>query len=51
MNAIEVEIEIAQTDLIIPQNVVVEANQSGLISESIIDITPKTTLPAGVVYC
>jgi phospholipid/cholesterol/gamma-HCH transport system substrate-binding protein len=48
-NAIDVEIEISQTDLIIPRNVVVEANQSGLISESIIDITPKTTLPAGVV--
>lgn len=48
-DAIDVEIEIAQTDLIIPRNVVVEANQSGLISESIIDITPKVTLSAGVV--
>ncbi|BDI17632.1 hypothetical protein ANSO36C_34340 [Nostoc cf. commune SO-36] len=48
-NAIDVEIEIAQTDLIMPRNVVVEANQSGLISESIIDITPKATLPTGVV--
>ncbi|MBN3872534.1 MlaD family protein [Nostoc sp. JL33] len=48
-NAIDVEVEIAKTDLIIPRNVVVEANQSGLISESIIDITPKATLPAGVV--
>ncbi|MEH2400007.1 MlaD family protein [Nostoc sp.] len=48
-NAIDVEIEIAQADLIMPRNVVVEANQSGLISESIIDITPKATLPVGVV--
>lgn len=48
-NAVEVEIEIAQTDLIIPLNASVEANQSGLISESIIDITPKATLPPGVV--
>ncbi|MEH2278862.1 MAG: MlaD family protein [Nostoc sp.] len=48
-NAIDVEIEVVQADLIIPRNVVVEANQSGLISESIIDITPKATLPAGVV--
>ncbi|MEH2001597.1 MAG: MlaD family protein [Nostoc sp.] len=48
-NAIDVEVEIAKTDLVIPRNVVVEANQSGLISESIIDITPKATLPAGVV--
>ncbi|WP_193198777.1 MlaD family protein [Nostoc sp. MG11] len=48
-NAVEVEIEIAQPDLIIPLNASVEANQSGLISESIIDITPKATLPTGVV--
>jgi phospholipid/cholesterol/gamma-HCH transport system substrate-binding protein len=48
-NAIEVEIEIAQPDLIIPSQVKVEANQSGLISESIVDITPKTTLPPGTV--
>ncbi|MBW4689631.1 MAG: MCE family protein [Komarekiella atlantica HA4396-MV6] len=48
-NAVEVEIEIAQPDLIIPRNVSVDANQSGLISESIIDITPKATLPTGVV--
>ncbi|MBD2212542.1 MCE family protein [Nostoc linckia FACHB-104] len=48
-NNIEVEIEIPQGDLIIPSNVVVEANQSGLISESIIDITPKAALPTGVV--
>lgn len=44
-NAVEVEIEISQSDLIIPRNVLVEANQSGLISESIIDITPKASLP------
>ncbi|MEH2325404.1 MAG: MlaD family protein [Nostoc sp.] len=48
-NAIDVEIEIGQTDLLLPRNVLVEANQSGLISESIIDITPKATLPTGVV--
>ncbi|MDZ8027991.1 MAG: MlaD family protein [Nostoc sp. SerVER01] len=47
-NVIDVEIQIVQRDLIIPRDVVIEANQSGLISESIIDITPKTTLPAGV---
>ncbi|MEJ1931937.1 MlaD family protein [Nostoc sp. NIES-2111] len=46
-NAVEVEIEIAQPDLIIPRDVVIEANQSGLISESIIDITPKSSLPTG----
>ncbi|MEA5569314.1 MlaD family protein [Anabaena sp. UHCC 0399] len=46
-NAVEVEIEISQPDLIIPRNVLVEANQSGLISESIIDITPKASLATG----
>ncbi|ABA22287.1 conserved hypothetical protein [Trichormus variabilis ATCC 29413] len=46
-NAVEVEIEFAQSDLIIPRDVVIEANQTGLISESIIDITPKSSLPTG----
>ncbi len=48
-NTVEVEIEIAQSDLIIPRDVSVEANQSGLISESIIDITPQKSLPSGVI--
>ncbi|MDJ0676456.1 MAG: MlaD family protein [Calothrix sp. MO_167.B42] len=47
-NNVEVEIEISQTELIIPKDVTVEANQSGLISESIIDITPNKNLPSGV---
>jgi phospholipid/cholesterol/gamma-HCH transport system substrate-binding protein len=47
-NAVDVELEISQPDLVIPKDVVVEANQSGLISESIIDITPKTAVPSGV---
>ncbi|HLO86447.1 MAG TPA: MlaD family protein [Nostocaceae cyanobacterium] len=46
-NAIDVEIEIAPADLVIPRDVVIEANQSGLISESIIDITPKSNLTTG----
>jgi phospholipid/cholesterol/gamma-HCH transport system substrate-binding protein len=44
LNNVEVEVNITQPDLKIPRDVKVEANQSGLISESIIDITPKTTL-------
>ncbi len=44
LNNVEVEIEISQPDLRIPRDVKVEANQSGLISESIIDITPNATL-------
>ncbi|WP_414549570.1 MlaD family protein [Anabaena sp. CCY 0017] len=46
-NAIEVEIEIFPADLMISSDVVIEANQSGLISESIIDITPKKSIPIG----
>ncbi|MCX7593240.1 MAG: MlaD family protein [Fischerella sp.] len=48
-NNVEVEIEIANPNLIIPRDVRIEANQSGLISESIIDITPESTLPPGTV--
>ncbi|WP_084777049.1 MlaD family protein [Anabaena sp. PCC 7108] len=45
VNSVEVEIEIGDPNLLIPYNSSIEANQSGLISESIIDITPKTKLP------
>ena len=48
-NAIDVEIQINSPDLTIPSNSVIEANQSGLISENIIDITPKRNLPSGSV--
>ncbi|WP_414587581.1 MlaD family protein [Scytonema sp. PCC 10023] len=48
-NNVEVEIDITKSDLIIPSNVIVEANQSGLIGEIFVDITPKTELPPGVV--
>ncbi|WP_088240230.1 MlaD family protein [Calothrix rhizosoleniae] len=47
-NNVDVEIEISQPELIIPRDVTVEANQSGLISESIIDITPKKPVASGV---
>lgn len=47
-NHVDVEIEITDPNLIIPNNVRVEANQSGLISESIIDITPLEKLPLGL---
>ncbi len=44
-NAVDVEIEITNPNLIMPRDVRVEANQSGLISESIIDITPRSLIP------
>lgn len=44
VNAVEVEVEITNPNLLIPADSVIEANQSGLISESIINITPKSSL-------
>lgn len=48
-NGVEVEIEIGSADLIIPRDVSIAANQSGLISEAILDITPQKPLPANAV--
>ncbi|MFM7408974.1 MAG: MlaD family protein [Cuspidothrix sp.] len=47
-NAIDVEIQIDSPNLTIPSNALIEANQSGLISENIIDITPKGDLPQNI---
>ncbi|MEW5858275.1 MAG: MlaD family protein [Cyanobacteriota bacterium] len=47
-NGVDVVMEIARADLLIPRNVVVEANQSGLLSETSIDITPVKPLQADV---
>lgn len=47
-NYVEVELEFFQPNLIIPRDVLIEANQSGLISESVIDITPRTQIPSGI---
>lgn len=43
-NAIDVLVEITQPDLRIPNDVIIEANQSGFIGETTIDITPQNTL-------
>ncbi|MEA5598753.1 MlaD family protein [Rivularia sp. UHCC 0363] len=43
-NSVDVKLDINKTDLIIPRDVKIEANQSGLISESIIEITPQRTI-------
>lgn len=40
-NGVEVELEIEQPDLVIPRDVTIEANQSGLISEGVVDILPR----------
>jgi phospholipid/cholesterol/gamma-HCH transport system substrate-binding protein len=44
-NRVEVEVEISPADLVIPKDVTVEANQSGLIGETYIEITPVNGLP------
>ena len=44
-NGIDVVIEIERADLLIPHDVKIEANQAGLISQTSVDITPKTVLP------
>jgi len=49
VNSVEVEIEITSKDLMIPHDATIEANQSGLINESIIDITPQKPLLASAV--
>ena len=44
-NGVDVMVEIAPGTLVIPKDVAIEANKSGLIGESSIDITPNSILP------
>ncbi|MBD3880923.1 MCE family protein [Phormidium tenue FACHB-886] len=48
-NAVEVEIEILSGSLVIPKDAIVEANQSGLIGSTTIDITPRSPLASTAV--
>ncbi len=43
-NKVEVEVQISPADIIIPRDVIAQANQSGLISQTMIELTPKSTL-------
>lgn len=43
-NGVEVEAQISPANLIIPRDVIVEANQSGLIGESYVEIRPRENL-------
>ena len=43
-NSVDVEIEITPT-AIIPRDVLIEANQSGIVGETSVDITPRESLP------
>ena len=42
---VEVLVEMDDDGIVIPRNSLVEANQSGLITETIIDITPEIPIP------
>lgn len=46
-NGVAVTIELTPSDLVIPRDVLIEANQSGLIGETFIDMTPQKPLPEG----
>lgn len=43
-NSVEVDVDITPATLIIPRDVTVQVNQSGLISETAVDFTPNSTL-------
>ncbi|MGB5960787.1 MAG: MlaD family protein [Coleofasciculaceae cyanobacterium] len=45
-NGVDATVEITPADLLIPRNSLFEANQSGLIGETSIDITPLKPLPS-----
>jgi phospholipid/cholesterol/gamma-HCH transport system substrate-binding protein len=44
-NAVEAELEITPATTIMPKNVLIEINQSGLVGEASIDITPRNEQP------
>ncbi len=48
-NGVDVMVEIAPGSLVIPRDVAIAANKSGLIGESSIDITPNSILPESLV--
>jgi phospholipid/cholesterol/gamma-HCH transport system substrate-binding protein len=45
-NGVNATVEISNPDLLIPKNVIIEANQAGLVGETSIDLTPQQPLPA-----
>jgi len=45
-NGVEVTLTIHQGDLVMPKNAIVEANQSGLVGSTSIDIIPLSSVPA-----
>jgi hypothetical protein len=42
---VDVLVEMREATTVIPRNSLIEANQSGLIAEPLIDITPQPPIP------
>ena len=51
LEQVNVLVEIKEPTTVIPRNSLIEANQSGLIAESLIDITPQLPIPDYKVWC
>ncbi len=51
LERVNVLAEIKDVTTVIPRNSLIEANQSGLIAEPLIDITPQLPIPDYVVRC
>ncbi|XP_059451438.1 protein TRIGALACTOSYLDIACYLGLYCEROL 2, chloroplastic-like isoform X2 [Corylus avellana] len=49
LKSIEAVVEVEDDKIIIPQNSLVEVNQSGLLMETMIDITPRDPIPTPLV--
>lgn len=49
LEKIDVVVEVLDAGIVIPRNALVEVNQSGLISETLIDITPRHPVPSPTV--
>ena len=49
--AVSVQCEIRDASTVIPRNALIEANQSGLIAEPLVDITPRDPVPDPTTLC
>jgi ABC-type transporter Mla subunit MlaD len=45
LEKIDVVVELSDAGIVVPRNALVEVNQSGLISETLIDVTPRRPIP------
>lgn len=51
LERVDVYVEMKEPTTVIPRNALIEANQSGLIAEPLIDITPQMPIPDWKVGC